>query len=166
KLPLPPLPPTTCSTAMSWSGWTWFQMAVGIALQRFSRVSFCRGVSYQSSNDSCVGGDTNTTRVWSRQLACNHQFDGTVPFRLFSTSIWNVRSTAIAGVFTASSIIASRVEVGVSRRFMGPSPSAQLLLICHPPRRDSNDELQCHLLRIFIGNTVRLSPHTRPRPLG
>src|SRR6516225_4704121 len=33
------------------------------------------------------GGDTNTTRVWSRQLACNHQFDGTVPFRLFSSSI-------------------------------------------------------------------------------
>src|SRR5262249_39092943 len=84
---LPPLPPTTCSKAMSWSGWTRFQIAVGIALQRFSKVSFCRGVLYQRSNDSWVGGDTNTTRVWSRQLAWSHQFDGTVPLRLFSTSI-------------------------------------------------------------------------------
>ena len=43
---------TTCSKAMSWSGWTRFQIAVGIALQMFFKFSFCRGVLYQRSNDS------------------------------------------------------------------------------------------------------------------
>src|SRR5262249_16835711 len=69
-------------------------------------------------NDSWVGGDTNTTRVWSRQLAWSHKFDGTVPFRLWTTSIGKVGPTASAGKCTTNSITASLIEIGVRRRFM------------------------------------------------
>jgi hypothetical protein len=58
-------------------------------------------------------------------------------------------------VFTANNIAASRIEVEASRHFMGSSPSEHLQLIFHPPRLRSNDELQCHPLRIFIGNKGR-----------
>src|SRR6516164_10093026 len=72
----------------------------------------------------------------------------------------------MAGVFTADSITASRIELGASRCFMGPSPSPDLLLIFHPPRWGLNDELQCNLLGIFIGKTWPYPRSTRPRPLG
>jgi hypothetical protein len=42
-------------------------------------------------------GTTSVIPMVDISLRRSHQLDGTLSFRLFSTSIWNVRSTARAG---------------------------------------------------------------------
>jgi hypothetical protein len=59
-----------------------------------------------------------------RELAglMDRQSDGTLSFRLFSTSIWNVRSTASAGVFMLTRISGSRIGAGASNSLRAGDP--------------------------------------------
>src|SRR5262249_22505512 len=47
-----------------------------------------------------------------------------------------------------------------------PSPSGRLLLLSHPAARGSNDELQCRLLRVVIGERgLAGAPHGQGFPI-